>query len=149
MSSRSVYLTTLFPRQAMSFKQLTRTYADSFARNWQLPFLNQWNGENDRRKYFMIYLHKRMLLVPGGDRIHNPLITSWTCIQLRHTGWQMGPFIWGLVTKWHILLTDSINPPCYHWSRKWYSLLTDCVSPPCYWWSRKGSKNIICWCELG
>ena len=28
--------------------------AHSFARNWQLPFLNQWNGENDRRNYFLI-----------------------------------------------------------------------------------------------
>ena len=26
--------------------------AHSFARNWQLPFLNQRKGENDRRKYF-------------------------------------------------------------------------------------------------
>ena len=26
--------------------------AYSFARNWQLPFLNQWKEENDRRKYF-------------------------------------------------------------------------------------------------
>ena len=25
---------------------------------WQLPFLNQRKGENDRRKYFMINLHK-------------------------------------------------------------------------------------------
>ena len=35
--------------------------AYSFARNWQLPFLNQRKGENDRRKYFMINLHERML----------------------------------------------------------------------------------------
>ena len=28
--------------------------AHSFARNWQLPFLNQWKGENDRRKHFVI-----------------------------------------------------------------------------------------------
>ena len=34
--------------------------AHSFARNWQLPFLNQRKGENDRRKYFMINLHERM-----------------------------------------------------------------------------------------
>ena len=26
--------------------------AHSIARNWQLPFLNQWKGENDHRKYF-------------------------------------------------------------------------------------------------
>ena len=30
----------------------------SFARNWQLPFLNQRKGENDHRKYFMINLHE-------------------------------------------------------------------------------------------
>ena len=35
--------------------------AHSFARNWQLPFLNQRKGENDRRKYFIINLHVRML----------------------------------------------------------------------------------------
>ena len=27
----------------------------------QLPFLNQWKGENDYRKYFIINLHERML----------------------------------------------------------------------------------------
>ena len=26
-----------------------------------MPFLNQQKGENDRRKYFMINLHERML----------------------------------------------------------------------------------------
>ena len=36
-------------------------WAYSFARNWQLPFLNQRKGQNDRRKYFMINLHERML----------------------------------------------------------------------------------------
>ena len=29
--------------------------AHSFAKNWQLPFLNQRKGENDRRKYFMSF----------------------------------------------------------------------------------------------
>ena len=45
--------------------------ADSFARNWQLPFLNQQKGENDCRKYFMINLHERMLPTwsPVGRRI--------------------------------------------------------------------------------
>ena len=62
-----------FPGQ--SFKRLTSTYAHSFARNWQLPFLNQRKGENDRRKYFIINLHERMLPNPAGS---NPerLITS-------------------------------------------------------------------------
>ena len=35
--------------------------AHSFTRNWQLPFLNQRKGENDRRKYFIINLYKKML----------------------------------------------------------------------------------------
>ena len=37
------------------------------SRNWQLPFLNQQKGENDRRKYFMINLYERMLLTSGGE----------------------------------------------------------------------------------
>ena len=40
--------------------------AHSFARNWQLPFLNQQKAENDGRKYFMIDLHKRILLTRWG-----------------------------------------------------------------------------------
>ena len=35
--------------------------AHSFANNWQLPFLNQWKGENGRKNDFMTNLHKRML----------------------------------------------------------------------------------------
>ena len=58
--------------------------AHSFARNWQLPFLNQWKGENDRRKYFMINLHERMLPPSAGVEP----ATSWSpvgwCIQLSH-----------------------------------------------------------------
>ena len=61
-------------------------------RNWQLPFLNQrrgrggGGGKNDRRKYFMIYLHERMLLTSAGVE-H---ATSWSPvarrIQLSHRG---------------------------------------------------------------
>ena len=40
MLSWSFYVTTLFPGQAYFFKQLTNTCLYSFARNWQLPFLN-------------------------------------------------------------------------------------------------------------
>ena len=50
----------------LSCKSLTSTCAHSFARNWQLPFLNQRKGENDPRKYFMINLHGRMLPDPAG-----------------------------------------------------------------------------------
>ena len=58
--------------------------AHSFARNWQLPFLNQRKGENDRRKYFMINLHERMLPTSAGVEP----ATSWSPvgrrIQLSH-----------------------------------------------------------------
>ena len=59
--------------------------AHSFASNWQLPFLNQREGENSRRNYFMTNLHERMLpdvgiepttvRIPGGrgsDRDTSP-----------------------------------------------------------------------------
>ena len=63
--------------------------AYSFARNWQLPFLYQRKGENDRRKYFMINLHKRMLPTSAGVEP----ATSWSPagrrIQLSHWGQQV------------------------------------------------------------
>ena len=49
-----------------SSKWITRTCAHSFARNWQMPFLNQQKGENGHRKYFMIKVHERMLSEPAG-----------------------------------------------------------------------------------
>ena len=59
----------------------------SFARNWQLPFLNQQKGENDSRKYFMINLHERILPTSAGVEP----VTSWSPvgwrIQLSHRGW--------------------------------------------------------------
>ena len=58
--ARSVYLTTLL-WAGLVLKAVNQYCAHSFARNWQLPFLNQWKGENDHRKYFIINLHKRML----------------------------------------------------------------------------------------
>ena len=39
-----------------------------------MPFLNQRKGENDRRKYFMINLHERML--PTSARVEPT--TSWS-----------------------------------------------------------------------
>ena len=56
---RSVYLTTrLLGRfSPLSSKKVLPVFcsAHSFTRNWQiLPFVNQRQGENDRRKYFMI-----------------------------------------------------------------------------------------------
>ena len=60
--------------------------AHSFTRNWQLPFLNQWKGENDRRKYFMIKLLTKECCQLSGGQTHNLLITSRTCIQLSNCG---------------------------------------------------------------
>ena len=36
------------------------------------PFLSQWKGENDRRNYFMINLHERMLLDVVGTEPTTP-----------------------------------------------------------------------------
>ena len=50
--------------------------AHSFARNWQLPFLNHRKGENDRRKYFTINLHERMLPTSAGLNPRPPGLQS-------------------------------------------------------------------------
>ena len=61
--------------------QVNQYCAHSFARDWQLPFLNPHKGENGCRKYFMISLHERMLLTQWGL---NP--QPRTRIQLNHLG---------------------------------------------------------------
>ena len=61
----SVYLNTLL-QAGLVLLAVNQYCAHSFARNWQMPFLNQWKGENDHRKYFMINLHERMLLTQQG-----------------------------------------------------------------------------------
>ena len=48
-------------------------FQHSSASTW-LAFLNQQNGESDRRKYFMINLHERMLPDPAASK---PM-TSWS-----------------------------------------------------------------------
>ena len=59
--ARSVYLIKhLLDR--LSPLTVNQYCAHSFTRNRQLPVLNQRKGESDRRKYFMINLHERMLL---------------------------------------------------------------------------------------
>ena len=89
-ASQHVELVTLpnhnFTGQAQSSKRLTCTCAHSIARNWQLPFLNQWKGENDHIKYFMINLQERMLPDPVRDRTRDLLITSLMHIRLSHQG---------------------------------------------------------------
>ena len=54
----SVYITTSVLGRLCPLSDLP---VQSFAINWQLTYLNQWRGEKDRRKYFMIKLHERML----------------------------------------------------------------------------------------
>ena len=89
--ARSIYLTTRLlgrfsplrgcPVLCTFFRQNSRS-----TRNWQLPFLNQRKGENDRRKYFMINVHERMLPTLVGVEP----ATSWSPvrrrIQLSHRG---------------------------------------------------------------
>ena len=88
--ARSIYLTTRLLGR-LSPLSVSQYCAHSFARNWQLPFLNQRKGENDRRKYFTINLHERMLPTSAGVEP----ATSWSPvgrrIQLSHRGglqWQ-------------------------------------------------------------
>ena len=45
-----------FSCAGLVFLVVNQYCAHSFARNWQLPFLNQRKGENDRRKYFRVNL---------------------------------------------------------------------------------------------
>ena len=52
-----------------------------FARNWQLPFLNQRTGENNRRNYFVIKFPRKNVADPTGIEPAFSLITSQTCIQ--------------------------------------------------------------------
>ena len=61
----SVYLTTLLLGRLspLSGKPVLCTF---IRQKRQLPFLNQQKGENDRRKYFMINLHERMLPTSAG-----------------------------------------------------------------------------------
>ena len=80
----SVYLTSLLLGRLIPLSGLYIMHI-FFARNWQLPFLNQRKGENDRRKYFMINLHERILLIRRG-RTRNLLITSRPRIQESHRG---------------------------------------------------------------
>ena len=61
-----------FTGQAQSTKRLT-SIVHSFARNWQLAFLNQQKGENDCSKNFMIDLHRRMLPTRQGS---NPQLSD-------------------------------------------------------------------------
>ena len=69
MSSTANLSNHPFTGQASSSKQLTSIVHILFARNWKLPFLNQWKGQNDRRKYFVINLHEKMLPAWWGSNL--------------------------------------------------------------------------------
>ena len=58
---RGQFVLTYFYLEGLVLKVVCQYCAHSFTRNWQLPFLSQRKGENDRRKYFMINLHETML----------------------------------------------------------------------------------------
>ena len=95
--ARSVYLTTRL------LGRLSPLSGYSFARNWQLPFLNQRKGENDHWKYFMINLHESLLPCSAGVEP----ATSWSPVG-RASNWatETGYFfhytLWG--SAWYRLL---------------------------------------------
>ena len=72
MSRWSVNLTTLSlgKHRLIVYKRLTSTSLVTDKK----PFLNQWKEENDRRKYFMKYLHEIMGM--GRDRTHDLCISN-------------------------------------------------------------------------
>ena len=81
----AINLTTHFLGRLRPFNRLTSTQCTFFASNWQLPFLNQRKGENDRRKDFMINLNNRM--VPDRSR---ELAISWSPVE-HAFDWATGP----------------------------------------------------------
>ena len=68
----SVCLTTLLLGRLSPLSGYNQYCAHSFARNWQLPFLNQQQGENDHRKYFMTNLYERLLPTWWGSNPQPP-----------------------------------------------------------------------------
>ena len=80
----------------LSPPSVNQNCAHSFIRNWQLLSLNQWKGENELRKYFIISMKE--CCRPSGDRICN-LITSRTHILLSH---------WGQLVMYKLSLIDCL-----------------------------------------
>ena len=62
------------PSSGLVIDAVNQYYAHSLARNWQLPFLNQWKGENDLRKYFMIKSPRKTV----ADSVGVEPTTSWS-----------------------------------------------------------------------
>ena len=82
-----------FPRHTLLAKlsplSIYQYCAHFFARNRQLPFLNQRKGENIRRKYFIIKSPRKNVADLGGGQTRDLLASSRTCIQLSHRGQTM------------------------------------------------------------
>ena len=74
MSRRSVNPNTLFLGKLQDLSGLPILSADPFARNWQLPYLNQWYGKNGRRNYFMTNLHEKYVAGPEDRTCDRPHI---------------------------------------------------------------------------
>ena len=88
----SIHLTT---RLLGRLSPLSNQYcAHSFARNWQLPFLNQRKGENDCKKYFMIKSPWKIVADPARVKT----ATSWSSV--------------GHASNWAIK-ASNITPQCY------------------------------------
>ena len=67
--SSTVYLAAFFPGHDWCSKRLTRTCAQCFRKKLTTAFLNQRKGESDRRKYFRMKLHERIL---RGSNLRSP-----------------------------------------------------------------------------
>ena len=103
----SVYLSTLLlGRLSPPSSQPVYQYcAYSFARNWQMPFLNQWKGENDRRKYFMIKSPRKYVADPAEVEP----ATSWSPVRCASTEAGRFLFVSGLPHIWRNKKTANIS----------------------------------------
>ena len=81
--ARSVYLTT---RSLGRLSPLSGypVLCTIFRQKLQLPFLNQWKGEIDRRKIFHDQSPRKKVADLGGGQTRNLLVSSQTHIQLSH-----------------------------------------------------------------
>ena len=110
----SVYLTTRLLGR-LSPQVVNQYCAHSFARNWKLPFLNQRKGENDRRKYFMIKLHEKMLPTSVGVE----RVTSWSPVGRRIQLSHRGRLCWGFTahsTQWGHVEHGQFTYPHFYWT---------------------------------
>ena len=116
--AKSVYLTTLL-LGGLSPLRVNQCCAHSFARNWQLPFLNQRNGESDRRKYFMINSPWKNV----GDLAGVEPTTSWSPV--------------GCASNWatkagHILWVHTVEPRYLELAYFELPLISKWKSCPCF-----------------